>query len=548
MTGKTLLILAVTAALWLSSGLSPGLSADPRQPGAADWPVPVREPAQLSLTLPEQRSQRAWVNDRRIFYSYQGQGALWLDMQQASSARILVNGQALTLPVELSKHPMVLSLAGVTRDGLNQLRVAEVKPAGASIQLRLDYPRLKDGSATEAGFSAKRLAELDALIEQEVAAGFPGAVLLIVKNGRVVKESAYGYAKRYDRHGQLLEQPVPMRTDTLFDLASNSKMYGTLYAVMKLVSEGKLDINAPIQRYLPDYQGDGREQRLVRDLLDHSAGYSPELHFFRPDNPLGADFYSVEPERTRRLLVEQVPFERPRGQQSRYSDTGFMLLGVLVEQLTGLSLDRYLEQELYQPLGLERTLFNPLQKGVAAAEIAATELDGNYRAGMARPFPGMRRGVIRGEVHDEKAFHSMAGVAGHAGLFSTARELAKLMLLAQHGGYGDVPLFSQAVIQQFVRPSVQDHRFGLGWRTAVGGELAWHFGPYASRYAFGHTGWTGTASLVDPHYDLLVVLLTNKKHSPILRQGAGYEFSGDRFETGRYGSIMSLVYEAMLGL
>ncbi|MEE2002785.1 penicillin binding protein PBP4B [Alkalimonas sp. MEB108] len=515
---------------------------------SGDWDIRVREPAQLSVELPERRSQRALVNDRRIFYSYRGQGALWLDLQQATSARILINGRELVLPTELSRQPMILSLAEYTRDGLNQLHLADVKPAGASIRLRFDYPRLREGSADEAGFSAKRLAELDALIEQEVAAGFPGAVLLIAKNGRVIKETAYGYAKRYDSSGQPLTQPEPMQTDTLFDIASNSKMYATVYAVMKLVTEGLLDVNAPIAQYLPEYRGDGRELRLVRDLLDHSAGYGPELHFFRPDNRLGADFYSIEPERTKQLLIERVPFERPRGHSAVYSDTGFMLLGALVERVAGMALDSYLEHGLYRPLGLSSTWFNPLQKGIPASRIAATELDGNTRGGVRQQFPAMRRGVLRGEVHDEKAFYSLAGVAGHAGLFSTARELAVLMMLAQHGGYGDVPVFSQPVIQQFVRPSSQDHRFGLGWRTAVGGDLDWHFGPYASRYAFGHTGWTGTATLIDPHYDLLVVLLTNKKHSPIARDGNSYYFTGDRFETGMYGSVMSLVYQAMLGL
>lgn len=515
---------------------------------SSDWPVSVREPAQLSIELPEQRSQRRLVNDRRIFYSYQGQGALWLDLQQASSASILINGRELALPPQLSEQPMILSLADYTRDGLNQLRLAAVEPADASIRLRFNFPLLLDGTAADAGFSAQRLAELDAMIEQEVAAGFPGAVLLIAKNGRVIKETAYGYAKRYDRHGQQLVQPEPMQTDTLFDIASNSKMYATVYAVMKLATEGQLDINAPIAHYLPEYQGDGRELRLVRDLLDHSAGYGPELHFFRPDNRLGADFYSIEAERTKQLLIEQVPFQRPRGQSAVYSDTGFMLLGALVERVAGMALDTYLEQQLYQPLGLSSTLFNPLQKGIAANRIAATELDGNTRGGLHQQFPAMRRGVLRGEVHDEKAFYSLGGVAGHAGLFSTARELAVLMMLAQHGGYGDVAVFSQPVIQQFVRPSGQDHRFGLGWRTAVGSDLDWHFGPYASRYAFGHTGWTGTATLIDPHYDLLVVLLTNKKHSPIRQDSSGYYFSGDRFETGMYGSVMSKIYEAMLGL
>lgn len=533
---------------WLGWCCLSTASVLPATASTSEWEMRLRGPAQLEVELPEQRSQRQWVNDRRMFYSYQGQGTLWLDMQQASAATIMVNGKPLSLPENITQQPMILSLADYTRDGLNQLHVKAVEPANASIQLRLSYPVLQQGNAADAGFSTARLAELDALIEQEVAEGFPGAVLLIVKDGRVIKESAYGYASRYDSEARSLAEPEAMQTDTLFDIASNSKMYGTVFALMKLVTEGKLDINQPIQHYIAEYQGDGREQRLVRDLLDHSAGYGPELHFFRPDNRLGKDFYSIDAKRTRQLLATSVPFVRERGQESVYSDTGFMLLGVLIERITGQLLDQYLEQAIYQPLGLEQTLFNPLQKGIAPQRIAATELDGNTRGGMRQQFPAMRRGVLRGEVHDEKAFYSLAGVAGHAGLFSTARELAALMMVANYGGYGDVSLFSPAVLQQFVRPSTRDHRFGMGWRMAVQGDLDWHFGPYASRYAYGHTGWTGTATLIDPHYDLLVVLLTNKKHSPIRRDASGYYFAGDRFETGRYGSVMSKIYEAMLGL
>ncbi|CAM5196518.1 serine hydrolase [Alishewanella longhuensis] len=154
--------------------------------------------------------------------------------------------------------------------------------------------------------------------------------------------------------------------------------------------------------------------------------------------------------------------------------------------------------------------------------------------------------MILGEVHDEKAYYSFQGIAGHAGLFSTAHDLAILMAVSlQGGGYGWQQFFDQATLQQFISPSPFDHKFGLGWRTAVQGDLAWHFGAYASDTAYGHTGWTGTATVIDPAQQLMVVLLTNKKHSPIVADGDSYRFSGDSFETGRYGSILTLIYEAV---
>ncbi|MCS4307907.1 N-acetylmuramoyl-L-alanine amidase [Rheinheimera pacifica] len=504
---------------------------------------------QLDIQWPETTSQRAWVNNRRSFIGYQGQGELLLELGTTTALTLGVNGKILHLrpDASLGQH-LVLDISSVTRNGLNQLELIDIEPLGAKVRLVMPYPVLQDNTAKaahNAGFSAAGLDELDQLIQREVEQGFPGAVLLIAKDGKIIKETAYGYASRYASDGTELSQPEPMQTDTVFDLASNTKMYATNYAIMQLVSAGKLDINLPLQHYLTEYQGNGREQRLVSDLLYHSAGYAPEVHFHRPDNRHGPAFYSLDRARSMQLIASEVPFERERGGKAVYSDIDYMLLGLLIERITGQTQDEYLEQQLYRPMGLNSTVFNPLRKGIAQSRIAATELDGNSRGGRVM-FPADKRGVVRGNVHDEKARYAFDGVAGHAGLFSTARETATLAMLALHGGYGLTPVFSQAVIQQFVRPSVTDHTVGLGWRTAVGGDLNWHFGPYASAYAFGHTGWTGTATLVDPHYGLVVVLLTNKKHSPVLAEGENsYYFAGDRFETGMYGSIMSKIYQAM---
>jgi CubicO group peptidase (beta-lactamase class C family) len=223
-----------------------------------------------------------------------------------------------------------------------------------------------------------------------------------------------------------------------------------------------------------------------------------------------------------------------------------MLLGTLIERITGKPLDEYVEQEIYKPLGLMNSVFNPLQKGYEKKQIAATELRGNSRDGTVE-FENMRNTVIQGEVHDEKAFYSMGGVAGHAGLFSTVQDTAVLAsVMLNRGGYGDLGLFDKSIMDQFLKPSDLNVTIGLGWRRAGNGERVWQYGPYASPYAYGHTGWTGTVTVIDPFYDLIIVLLTNKKHSPMILFEEGKVFSGDSFETGKYGSIISLVYEAFL--
>ncbi|GAC06526.1 penicillin binding protein PBP4B [Paraglaciecola chathamensis] len=492
----------------------------------------------------QQRSTRQLVNDRKRFKAYQGRGQIQLTSQGAAQADIYVNGQKLNITQPFAPDESYeYSLKRRTRDGMNTLRVDNILPQGSELKVTIPTPVLVDNSASY----QNRFKQVDDLIEQDVKNGFPGAVLLVMQNGEIIKRSAYGDARKYADGGELLPSPQKMRTDTLFDIASNTKMFATNLALMKLVSEGKLDVNAPIEQYMPDYQGGGRDTRLVRDLLTHTAGYAPQVRFFTPDNGVSKSLYSQNPQRTDQLLLNRVPFAMGRNVKAVYSDTDYMLLGMLVERLTGMGLDAYVEHQIYQPLGLTNTLFNPLLKGRAKAEFAATEIQGNSRGGRVS-FDNMREYVLQGEVHDEKAFYSLGGVAGHAGLFSTVDDLAVLgQLLLNGGGYGQTQIFDEAVLQQFIKPEERDDSYGLGWRRAGHGQSKWHFGPYASAQAYGHTGWTGTVSVIDPKYDLAIFLLTNARHSKVQEDDSGHvEFAGKTFETGKYGSVISLVYEAVL--
>ena len=188
-----------------------------------------------------------------------------------------------------------------------------------------------------------------------------------------------------------------------------------------------------------------------------------------------------------------------------------------------------------QPLGLRRTGFLPLDR-YARTEIAPSEKD-NY----------FRHTTLQGTVHDMGAA-MLGGVSGHAGLFSNAHDLAVLcQLLLNNGGYGDQQLFSASALAQFLTPQSSDETYGLGFRLAGNNQARrWHFGPYASAQAYGHTGWTGTVTVIDPAYDLAIVLLTNARHSAIKGSQKRYEFTGKQFETAQYGSVVSLIYEALL--
>ena len=504
----------------------------------------LQKRGQIDLRFPEKsRSTRLLVNDRAIFKSYKSGGEIIIDNHDALSADIYVNGQKLNINEKMvNGQRYQYSLKRRTKNGTNTLKIENILPKGSSLNIIIPFPKIKLSSHKQ----DKRFIKVDAQIQADIEQGFPGAALMVIKDGKVIKNTAYGYAKKYATGGELLTTPVPMSTSTIFDLASNTKMFATNLALMKLVSEGRINTNKPISFYLPDYQSSGRETRLVKDLLTHSAGYASQVRFFDKNNKLGEAFYSQNSERTKQFILNKVPFSIGRNTQHIYSDTDFILLGMLVERITGKTLDQYCEYDIYQPLGLKDTLFNPLHKGKSKQQIAATEIHGTTRGGRV-DFDNIRRYVLQGEVHDEKSFHSFAGVAGHAGLFSTTSDIAILMqTLLNRGGYGETKVFDQTVLDQFTKPADSDGSYGLGWRRNNNGALKWHFGSYASSQAYGHTGWTGTVTVVDPEHDLAIVLLTNARHSIIEGDDLHYTFKGKTYETGKYGSIISLIYEAIL--
>lgn len=499
---------------------------------------------QIDETFPQsERSTRELVNDRAIFKSYQGTGEIIIDNQDATSADIYINGEILKIVKPLHAYNTYkYFLNKRTKNGDNTFKIENVYPEGASVNITIPYPVLEDETIKH----KQRFTQVDTLIKNDIKKGFPGAVLLVLKDGKIIKNTAYGYARKYADGGELLSTPVKMTTDTLFDIASNTKMFATNFALMKLVNEGKLDTSLPINHYLPTYRGAGRDLRTVKDILTHNAGYSPQVKFFTRDNDLGEKFFSQDSNKTKNLILTQVPFAVGRSTKRMYSDTDYMLLGMIIEKITGMPLDLYVEYNIYHPLGLNNTVFNPLQKGFRKNKFAATEIHGTTRDNRVS-YENIRSYVLQGEVHDEKAYHSLAGVAGHAGLFSTAKDMAVLsQALLNRGGYGNKELFSGKVIDQFVKPDDGNGSYGLGWRRANNGDRKWHFGPYASGSAYGHTGWTGTVTVIDPEHDLAIILLTNARHSEIEGDEKNYEFTGKQFETGKYGSVISLVYEAVL--
>jgi beta-N-acetylhexosaminidase len=325
-----------------------------------------------------------------------------------------------------------------------------------------------------------------ALLDRAVADGaFPGGVLAVGLNGQLVVHA----------FGQLERGGEPRETDTnsIYDVASLTKPIVTTTALMMLVQQHRLDMDLPVGSYLPDFAASAqsdpdpswRAQVTVRMLLLHDSGLPGHRDFYKEAKGHDAILSRV---------VAEALIHKP-GTQVEYSDLGFILLGEIVERLTGQALDAFAKQKIFAPLGMDRSLFNPPRS--LRKNIAPTENDSTYR-----------KRLIRGEVHDENAW-AMGGIAGHAGLFSTAPDVAAFAQMILNGGmYAHERLLARSTIQQFTaRETIGDSARALGWDVPAEPSSS---GRYFSPKSFGHTGFTGTSLWIDPERKLFVALLTNR--------------------------------------
>jgi uncharacterized protein YbbC (DUF1343 family)/CubicO group peptidase (beta-lactamase class C family) len=337
-----------------------------------------------------------------------------------------------------------------------------------------------------AGLSADRLARIDDAVEEAIARGeLPGAVVLVGRGDRVVLRQAWGARA-------VAPEREPMTADTIFDVASLTKVVATAPAVLILVEEGRVRLADPIVRYLPDFAPDGgdRAKVTVEELLVHRAG-------FPPDDPL--EIYNGNPEEIFARKFRR-PLARPPGTAFVYSDVGYEVLGELVRRVSGQTLDAFTRDRIFLPLGMRETAFLPLANGLPVARIAPTERRDD------------RDHWLRGEVHDPRAF-ALGGVAGHAGVFSTADDLARFCRMILAGGkLGGVRVLSPLGVDSLTRPRY----FGDGDVRALGFDIETAYsknrGDLFPPGSFGHTGFTGTSLWIDPSSDTFVVFLSNRVH------------------------------------
>ncbi len=339
---------------------------------------------------------------------------------------------------------------------------------------------LAAGAACAQTFSASP--SLDQAVEQAIQEGrIPGAVLLIGHNGQIVHRKAYG--KR-----ALVPTPEPMTVDTIFDLASLTKVVATTSSLMKLFEEGKFRLNDRVTQYMPEFQ-DGKSDLTIRNLFTHFSGMPPDLIL----NPPWSGYQTG----IHKAMIEKP--NAPPGVHFVYSDINFILLGELVHRLSGQMLSDYAREHIFLPLGMRETMFQP--PASLDPRIAPTERDGPHGA------------PLRGVVHDETSRY-MGGVAGHAGLFSTADDLARFCeMLLRKGELDGTRLFSPLTVEKFTTPqSPADQPIlrGLGWD--IDSQFSGNRGDLFPIGSYGHTGFTGTSIWIDPVSDTYVILLANSVH------------------------------------
>lgn len=384
--------------------------------------------------------------------------------------------------------------------------VSAAEAVGGSARGRFDQPQtgylhavLREGSPRSAGLDPApidaALARIDEWTTKNYSPSlkvplYSGAVSVLGHDGVVVDRHAVGYAVRYsDAAGTELpdDQKVPMRPDTIFDMASVSKLF-TSIAVMQLVEAGTVDIEAPAATYLPEFGVNGKESITVRELLTHTSGLVSWL-------PLWSAYPDIP---SRIKAVMDVAPHNPPGTVYEYSDLNLITLGVLVERLTDKKLDQVVAERITEPLGMVDTGYNPPASKLD--RIAATE----YEA--APP-----RGMVRGSVHDENAW-SLGGVAGHAGVFSTGGDLAVLAQTILNGGtYRGHRILRPETVTAMLdnyNEHFPDHDHGLGFEL----NQMWYMGGLAGPHTAGHTGYTGTDIVIDPASRSFAILLTNRVH------------------------------------
>ncbi len=329
----------------------------------------------------------------------------------------------------------------------------------------------------------KKFLKADSIINEAIRdSAFPGAVLLVTQNGKVLHQKALGYYTYDPSSG-------PITLNTMWDMASCTKVTATTTAAMMCYDKGLFKLDDKVAKYLPEFGKNGKENVTIRNLLVHDSGLRPDILSYRIFDTVANKVQGVMD------VIYNDTLVYPTGTKMVYSDLNFILMGKIIEKVTGLPLDKFCEKNIFKPLGMTSTMFNP--PPTLIDRIAPTEIDDYWR-----------HRLIRGTVHDETS-QLLGGVAGHAGLFSTAGDLAKLLqMLLQKGKYNGKRYIKSSTVEMFIKKQSDLSTRALGWDTKSPERSS--AGHLFSDNSYGHTGFTGTSLWTDPERKLFVVFLTNR--------------------------------------
>lgn len=531
-----------------------------------------------------------FVNQERVDTSALAGGRSYkIDISKAArNGKNILQAADIHAKAAASRSVSSSSSAGASSSVNNSGSAAVASPSVSSpdsvkIKVYVPYPVLLETSAEQSEIDSDALNLVSEIIQSDIEHGFPCAQLAVAKNGRILYKNSWGFINSYDTDGNQLPQDEreKITDDTMFDIASCAKALAANMAIEYLVSQKKLSLDTKIADVLGDdfykktinikyKNGSGaslgqnkkwKAALTVRDVACHTAGFPAGPAYYNknfnsttqgrekenqtPKNKLyagcGAD------QETRKKTFEAIcktPLLYEPGKRVLYSDADYMILGFVAEQITGERLDDFCKKTFWEPLGLTRTTFNPLQNGFSKDDCAATELRGNTRGGTLLDFAG-RSDTIQGEVHDETAYYSMAGVSGHAGLFTTASDALKLLSTLFYGGYGQNKFFDKDVLDSFFSPQdAARANWAVGWYHQGDDRRSWNFSQSASRATVGHNGWTGTLVMLDPEEKLALAYFTSKRNTPYREENA-YEFEGSYFTAAAPGFVPALLYEGM---
>ena len=402
--------------------------------------------------------------------------------------------------------------------------------------------------------------------------------MAVIKDGKLVYQNSWGQVNSYNKNGKRIEDSDKVTNDTLYDLASNTKMYSVVYAIQYLIENEKINLDEKVVNIIGNefvdstleikfssfedkYPGIDRIKEwksniTIKDLLMHQAGFPDNGHYHNEyfdainqklDSKTKNMLYveNANKEKTLKEGICKTPLIYEPNTKTMYSDIDYMLLGIIVEKITGEDLNKFLSKTFWKPIGLNNITYNPLENGFKKENCAATELNGNTRDGLV-DFPGVRKETIQGEVHDEESYYTMNGISGHAGLFANATDLAKLASVMLTGGYDNIKFFSKNTRDLFISPqSNKTVNYGIGWWREADDKRVWYFGTQSPESTIGHQGWTGTLTMIDFENNMIITFLTNSINTPISDTSSlekANDFNGKYYTTSTLGFIPQIIY------